>query len=879
MPEGPVFETGAIPDYAIPAYVNKTFKTFIYLPQILISMEELDIKYDTKKVGAFFKKYKVVLLLIIPIFFAIFFRAYTYDLPITDSFAEESLQQNIKSQLQAQILQQTSDLDQATLDTLVNQQYQQYIKDNRGAFDQQLGEFSKQIKSFYQDDSGQTYLLAIDPYHYYRQAQNVLDNGHVGDELRDGQPLDNHMWGPKGSVVKNSFHPFIGATFHKISTWFGNDSLMKTMFILPLIFAALAVIPAFFIGRKAGGNLGGLVAAFVLAVHSTFIGRTPAGFSDTDAYAIFFPLMVIWLFLEAFTTQNKKHKLIFSGLAGLFTGFFAFAWSGWWYIFEIIIASMGIYFLYLLFKYKKTVFKKLKTKNLVKVALTYLTTSVVFVWLMNGTYALVNAVRGPLNILILKEAAKNNLWPNVYTTVAELNAVSFAQVIGSLGGKLWFAIAVVGILLVFLKKKKIQSEIKFGILMVIWFITMLYTTTKGIRFIMYVIPIFAIGIGIFYGKVYKLIVEKGSKAYDLNKKMLAVSLIILAVISFVPMTKAAHETSLREVPSMNDAWYTALTNIKEDAPENAIINSWWDFGHWFKAIADRAVTFDGASQNTPMAHWIGKVLITDNEEEAIAILRMLDCGENDAYNLVLEETDDPLLTKKIVDQIILEDENTARSTLDNYITNVDEVLEKTHCEPPADYFITSEDMVSKGGVWAHFGSWDFERAFAFNTIKTNTKENAVQILQERLGYSEEEAASTYRQLKGVDESEGNAWIAPYPNFAGLGQCQDQNGSIVCSNGVVLDLEAKEAQIQTDQGLMPLTYRDDTTTYTPEQTSDQIAAAYFPNVNQVLLMHPALLNSMFTELFYYNGKNLNNFELFDHQQGVGGFDIFTWKVIW
>ena len=104
---------------------------------------------------------------------------------------------------------------------------------------------------------------------------------------------------------------------------------------------------------------------------------------------------------------------------------------------------------------------------------------------------------------------------------------------------------------------------------------------------------------------------------------------------------------------------------------------------------------------------------------------MLDCGENDAYDLVLEETDDPLLTKKIIDQIILEDENTARNTLSNYITNVDEVLEKTHCDPPADYFITSEDMVSKAGVWAHFGSWDFERAFAYNTIKTNTKETLV----------------------------------------------------------------------------------------------------------------------------------------------------------
>jgi len=45
------------------------------------------------------------------------------------------------------------------------------------------------------------------------------------------------------------------------------------------------------------------------------------------------------------------------------------------------------------------------------------------------------------------------------------------------------------------------------------------------------------------------------------------------------------------------------------------------------------------------------------------------------------------------------------------------------------------------------------------------------------------------------------------------------------------------------------------------------------------MHPKLLNSMFTELFYYNGKNLEHFNLFDHQVGLNNFDIYTWKVKW
>ena len=83
------------------------------------------------------------------------------------------------------------------------------------------------------------------------------------------------------------------------------------------------------------------------------------------------------------------------------------------------------------------------------------------------------------------------------------------------------------------------------------------------------------------------------------------------------------------------------------------MNSWWDFGHHFKFISDRAVTFDGGTQNSPQAHWIGRVLQTDNEEEAIAILRMLDCGANSAFKLALEETNDPLISVSLVKDIIM----------------------------------------------------------------------------------------------------------------------------------------------------------------------------------------------------------------------------------
>ncbi len=844
--------------------------------------EDLELKFNSKKVKEFWKKYylTLVILLLIPMFLAGFFRAYTYDLPITDDWAEQTIMDNIQSQIGNNILQQYPDIDQQTYNNLVSQQTNLYVKENSNQINQQIEILSNQIKSNFQDDSGQTYLLAIDPYHYYRQAQNVLENGHVGDEIRDGESYDNHMIAPNGRIVKNSLHPYIGATIHRISSIFGNNSLMSSVFIIPLIFGILSVIPAFFITRKVAGNIGGVMAATLLAISPIFLGRTPAGFSDTDVYNIFFPLTISWLFLESFvlTQKEKKKKIILSSLAGFTTGIFAFAWIGWWYIFDFIIASIGLYILYLLIKYKKKFYKSLKTKNALTTAIPYIISSSIFVGIFAGFSKFINTIQGPIDIAFIKRAAHSSLWPNVYTTVAELGDTNLTNAIQSLGGNLLLLLGIIGIATFFIKKNKKQFDIKYGIFLTIWLIGTLYSATKGLRFSMFAAPVLSIALGIFIGKSYKYLSEKLAPLLELNKKFVKIVLIILLVILLISPIRMADNTAKNEVPQMNDAWHNTLTKIKEETPENAIINSWWDFGHWFKAIADRAVTFDGASQNNPQAHWIGKVLLTDNEEEAVAILRMLDCGANNAYELLLEETNNPLLTKQVLDEILLLNENQARNKLNEHVENPDEILNKIFCNPPENYFITSEDMVSKSGVWAHFGSWNFEKSLAYNTIKSNTKNNAIQILQDDSGYSQEEAESTYRQLNGLTEREANVWIAPYPSYMDSGRCQDQNNTIVCTNGVVI--EGNKAYVTTNEGQIPVKYyRDDSRMYTNEEGIGDIAIIYMEESSSSILLHPDLLGSMFTELFFYQGKNLEHFELFDHQKGFNDFDIYTWKVKW
>ncbi|GAJ05649.1 unnamed protein product, partial [marine sediment metagenome] len=144
------------------------------------------------------------------------------------------------------------------------------------------------------------------------------------------------------------------------------------------------------------------------------------------------------------------------------------------------------------------------------------------------------------------------------------------------------------------------------------------------------------------------------------------------------------------------------------------------FGHWFKAIGNRAVTFDGTSQNSPNAHWIGSVLLTDDESYAIGTLRMVDCGQNKAFEELDKVIKDEAKSIGIIEEIVRLDKKEAKAILLKKGLSEKEsnnVSTYTHCEPPEDYFITSYDMIGKSGVWSHFGSWDFDRALIYNTLK------------------------------------------------------------------------------------------------------------------------------------------------------------------
>jgi len=893
---------------------------------------------------------QVIILLVLVLGAGIWLRALPASVPIMKTEAKNYVENFYVRQIAENIQSQYPTLPPQNIEAQARQQFQAYKRQNRAQVEAQQEEISRQFREQFQLD-GQTYLTGIDPEYWMLHARNILENGHPGDTLRNPEtreecakrskscvPWDDHMYAPLGRPVPpDMFHAYVAAYAHTFVTFFSpRTELLTTMFYLPVILGALCSLPAFFIARRVGGNFSGFVAAFLVGIHPALLQRTLGGFADTDAYNVLFPLLILWAFLAATDAKGWKSWTL-AATGGLVLGIYPRVWgAGWWYVGYFILGAAIVYVPYTLIRKGSVPWPTL---------LGFAGSGALFIALISGPATLMDAVSAPLSFIQLKELGSASIWPNVFTTVAEQNPASLEQVIENisfealpyllaallgiafavmrkepdkidgyfmLGSAAWFIILLgakpelklfIALLAlpVLLKigwmtlKKQEGTDVLLALILLVWLAATIYASTKGIRYLTLLVPVFAIGVGVCFGMLAK---EGGgwlAQALHLNRGVAQTIIVALLLIALLPPFGQARSLAGNNVPLMNDAWYNSLDKIKLESAPDAIITSWWDYGHWYKNIADRPTTFDGTSQNTPMAHWVGYALLTKNEEEAVGILRMLDCGSNLAFERLDSRLQDNLKSIEILHRIVALDREKARIELmgETDSATADEVLRYTHCSPPEAFFIVSDDLVQKAQVWAHFGSWDFKKAWIYQQAQAGTLTE--EQVRQRLNVSVEEARRLVFEARGLRTSaQANDWIAPWPQFG--------SPPIACANVSKVTLECplntqtESATITVNlasvnasiKGLAGISYPDAITIPTETGLKTKIysektlgfALALIPGERWAYaLMDRPLDESLFTRLYYLNATGLRHFSLFSEQFSVNGNHVLVWKVDW
>lgn len=414
------------------------------------SSSDDEFQLDFSKIKKIFSNKKVnrilllTLLIIIPVILTIYIRALPQSLPATDSWAQNSVYNYYKNSIAQQVASEYPNLPATQKQKLVDEQFNQFLSTNKAQLDTQIAKTSAYFKTGFQyteNNITYTFLGDLDSYSFLRQARNIEEKGYACDAIIDNKCVDTHMLAPLGLAggddrtggmhVQAIFHFYTFLHFfnHKIN-------LMTAQFYLPMVLAVIAAIAAFFIGKRLMNEVAGFFAATFLAISPLFLTRTLG--ADTDIWNVMFPLIVLWLIIEAFEAKDLWKKMALASAAGIAVGIFSYAWAGWWYIFDFIAIAVIAYIIFEIIKgyvkhkhMSKDILYSMKDAGII-IGI-FIAVSMIFITIISGFASFTTFATSPLELSNnLKIAAQENLWPNVYTTVAELNEANVSSIIGQL---------------------------------------------------------------------------------------------------------------------------------------------------------------------------------------------------------------------------------------------------------------------------------------------------------------------------------------------------------------------------------------------------------------------------------------------------------------
>lgn len=708
-------------------------------------------------------------------------------------------------------------------------------------------------------------ILDFDPWWFFRHAETLYENDFtppkwdIQSYYPPGRPVDYYLgWS----------YTLAGA--YALVQNFVDITLMKFSGLFVAIFAALSAIPAYFVGRHVTNRWGGLFTALFAIATPTFLAVSMAGYPDSDATDVFYTFLAVITTLLAikkskvlnFTNFAEFRKTLmkfvpYSVPALIAYWLFAFNWSSSWYIYYIFVlfvpllviarvvesfvsrqAKLGLPLIVSKIRENKGLIFAILFIGFVGEAISLLT----YTWPFNtippheqliqglnllGTQGLEVAafiaflllyggmvgvafgrMRGTVIgaligvfigiALMLSGITGASLIVNI--SVAELqvlnvfSAEGFQQIVGRIG-IVPVVLAFTAFLITALKiiyRKEIHFAEYFAIM---WMILSLFLITQGIRFSLLFSMATATAAGFTVGNLIEFVRRRESQILFSTFAAIFVFVAILHISSTAQFAQTV--TGGLEV---SDNWKAALTWLKENADEDALITTWWDPGHIITGFTGLKVHADGAHCGAfsckPYDHNIriqdmGRVFATSDKQEALHILNKYMNRDGTLCNDAKEE--------------------------------FGEIVPEEACKPVSEmYVIASSDLIGKYFWLSFFG--------------TGTGNNFVQL-----------------SLSGQDEQGNLIYGGGLVTLAAI----EDNRLVALINapqqGVRNSVVSDVVAYQNGQELR----------YNYANFTNKVEGMLWvdPSFSTVIFMNPPIRDSIFTKLFFFNGRGLeDSFEL-------------------
>jgi dolichyl-diphosphooligosaccharide--protein glycosyltransferase len=768
----------------------------------------------------------------------------------------------------------------------------------------------KIIADSYKDSSGLTYLSEFDTYQWLRYTENIIDHGYPGDIKKDGISWDTLMTAPHGQkVTDHQFLFYSTAWLYKLYCFFLSDiSIQKFCYFIPLLHISILLLLLFFFCVRFFSIEAGLVATILFGFSGLVMRNSTVGWYDYDILNYIFPIAIIWLVAEALQKKNIGGIAVFSAIAALLLGLFASHWVGWIFIFVLVGATLALALantINLRFKDKKMLWED--SLPYVIVMVTFFLGGIIFCFLIARINIFAYLQHSVKIVLGLGTSLHQTIFPQTYYTVSELNPGDFDKIAAQLHGIPLFIGAFFSMIWVYWKNKR-NTKADICLFLVFWFAGMSYATMNAIRFAYFLsIPctiFLSVAMVDITTKINSLCIRSTNKYMRFGAVAAA---IILAVPVYRDVIDNGRKMARGTLPIMNDTWYREMEVIRDSIPSNGIVLTWWDYGSWIKQIGKHKVFIDGHSQERSATHWIARFLMSTNEDEALAIVKMLAHSSDKIFDTLRTFFDDPYVAISLMNRLMMSNKDEADKIIRSYKVpdSLNASLVRSLYGTPRDpvYVLVYKEMIDITPAFSFLGNWEYPRVYYMKNFSL-PKEHLIASAIKLFSLSKSDAVRLYTEVASVTvKKDKDEILSSRDGFAvRLRGFQDGN-QVLFREGVLCDLTKKEAKILKPSGkgfqrpsylyiydkdsLFVNTWGADSATLSEKKAysekSDTLPFGYLVSKmdndsswEMISFSSLKLAQSIFTKLMFLGGAGLNHFELVHSSEDRS---MLLYRVIW
>jgi hypothetical protein len=849
------------------------------------------------------KKLFLFFLIAVSIGVNVYFRLNSLFLRPLDKEARNDVHTVIAGKLYKEIALNYPDLTETDRNALWGQSFKLYLKEHSLEVQSSVVKKSRELKSYFQDDAGWTYLLEVDPYRWYRRVENYLDNGNFGTTRIGHEDRDNLMLAPFGAQVEPiKLHFYAGVYFYKFLHFINNNlTLEATLAFLPVFLSVFMIISVFCFALLTGVSYSGsFVASLIVGLAPVLLMRSSFGWFDTDTYIIFLPVFIILAVAGSFRASALRQKILFLFLAGLLTGIFSAIWSVWWFIFYIIIVALLIYQLNIII-YDKHKDRKVKIKDSLFSLSWFIFFTYFWVWLISGAEGIKSSFLLPFSMFAFKHSlVLDNFWPPMASLIGELRSTDIPSIVNLLGGNLIFCAGLLGFLsLVVFRKDLVDFKEKgfLSLVLFIWLVVMFFLAQMVVRFaILLLVPV-----GIFFGVFLDVLTGYIKKIKFYNPLGKNIPGVLCSGIFISAMMFSVHNASKVTIfPLLNDTWKNMLVKIRETTPQDAIINAHWQSGDFIMTIAKRATIQCAQYNGTPVTYWVARALLTENEKEAVAIFRMLDAGNSHAFEEITRLlNNNKFLAMGLINRMLLVDEGQSRILLAQYTSdlNITEKILKLMYKPQhPGYFLADDNLVFVlPTILSPLANWDFKRVDLWQKFRKSQKDKFMVYAQNKFGYTKESSRELCRILGLTNNKNLFSWFShgaaykAYTDYSEKSTTSPDEGVVVFDNGLIFDkdkgrvffkddwygkwISPAEIIFVTQRGINQIHNKEGDNGY-----SCVILEA--ANSYKAVLLSKEVAHSMLARLYFMKGSGLKYFKLVGQEENKEkNVHLYLYKINW